>query len=193
MKNKLFLLAALMVTLATVTPLKAQTPNATLPYSTGFETGDDCAWDLLGGTNTNKWCIDTAAPCNGSHSLYVSNDDGVTNAYTVSAASVSYAVRTFTFASAANPYVISFDWRGIGESLYDYMRCFLVPASTTLTPGASVPEGMGSTATPAGWIDLGGEDEPLRRPMGQHYCPVLHHHPWRLQGGLRLAQRRERW
>ncbi|WP_435525745.1 hypothetical protein [Chryseobacterium indoltheticum] len=52
---------------------------ATLPYIQGFTTGNDLA--LLNGTQTNKWVRGTATG-NPAQSLYISNDNGTTNAYT---------------------------------------------------------------------------------------------------------------
>ena len=144
MKKKLLLAFALAL-LAPWT-LNAQTPNATVPYSTGFETGDDCAWVLINGTLTNVWYVDTAVHNSGSRGLYVSNDNGVGNNYTVNSSTVCYAARTFTF--IAGQYSISFDWKSGGESSWDYLRCFLVPNNVTLEASTTLPTGMSSTGTP---------------------------------------------
>ena len=154
MKKKLLIAFALALLLPWVT--NAQTPTATLPYSTGFETGDDAGWELINGTVTNKWCVDTAVHRTGSRALYVSNDNGVSNSYTITSTGNCFAVRTFNFAGATNTYAISFDWKSGGESTYDYLRCFLVPNETTLTAG-TLPSGVTATGTPTGWIDLGGK------------------------------------
>ncbi len=148
----LMLLAAMLLPWA----LNAQSTNATVPYSTGFETTDDDGWELINGSVTNKWCIGTAVSNSGSQALYVSNDNGTSNSYTVSASGCCFAVRTFTF-STASQYYIEFDWKSGGESTFDYLRCFLVPENTTLTAGTTLPSGMTATGTPTGWIDLGGK------------------------------------
>ncbi|MCR4828016.1 MAG: fibronectin type III domain-containing protein [Bacteroidales bacterium] len=130
---------------------------ATLPYSTGFETTDDNSdWSIINGSQTNKWFMGTAAHNSGSQGLYISdNSSGTTNNYDGTSTSVVFAVRTIDF-SVAGQYAISFDWRCYGESTYDYLRCFLVPSSTTFTAG-TLPSGVTASGTPSGWIDLGGK------------------------------------
>ena len=112
----LMLLAAMVLPWAT----SAQTTNATVPYSTGFEVDDDVAWTLINvSTSTHAlWYIGTAAHNTGSKGLYVSNDGGSTNTY-ANNSTVNWAVRRFTL--AAGQYAISFDWRCKGESTYDYL------------------------------------------------------------------------
>ena len=134
---------------------KAQT-GVTLPYSTGFETANDPAWQILNVAGSNTWQIGTAVNNGGTHALYISNDGGTSNSYTNSSlTSTNFATLMVNFA-AAGSYAISFDWRCAGESSYDYLRCFLVPASTTFTAG-TLPTGVNSTGTPDGWIDIGGK------------------------------------
>ena len=156
MKKKLLLAFALALLVPWVTGAQTPTPPATLPYSTGFETDDDCSWELLNGTLTNQWVLGTAVHNVGSRSLYVSNNNGTGNEYTISSTACCFAVRTFTF-STASQYAISFDWKSGGESTYDYLRCFLVPNDVTLTAGTTLPSGVTATGTPSGWIDLGGK------------------------------------
>ena len=108
---------------------------AALPYSTGFEEGDDVAWQMDNGVNiSNGWYIGSAASNGGSNGLYVSNDNGTTNAYTTSGApTVSYASKLFAFDEGE--YTLSYDWKCNGEGSttpWDYMRVFVVPATTAL-------------------------------------------------------------
>ena len=131
------------------------------PYSTGFEADDDIAWTFVNDA-TNKWFIGTGAASTGTNGLYISNDNGTTNGYTVSGTQFSYAYRVLNV-DAATQFDISFSWKANGESNYDYIRAWIAPAvaASSLTAGHS-PEGGTSaynytTATPAGWIDLGGK------------------------------------
>ena len=106
---------------------------AALPYSTGFEEGDDVAWQMDNGDN--GWFIGAAAHAAGSErGLYISNTNGTTNAYTTSnAPSVSYASKLFAFDEGE--YTLSYDWKCNGEGSnprYDYLRVFVVPATTAL-------------------------------------------------------------
>ena len=134
---------------------------ATIPYIFGFEeAAENSNWILINGTQTNKWYIGTASNNGGENGLYISNDNGVTNAYTNSSAvSFVYAYRTINF-PANSDYIISFDWKAYGESNYDYIRAWLVPASTVLTAG-QLPDGTTYaynyvSTTPEGWISLDG-------------------------------------
>ena len=155
MKRLSFVLFAVALAAMGLMPVKAQSIN----YSTGFETSTDTAgWVLLGGSQTNKWAIGTAAHNAGSHGLYVSSDNGTSAGYSTSSISFSYAYYQFTLSQAA-ALEIGFDWKCYGESSWDYIRVFLAPASATLTPGQT-PDGgtsaysYSTAAAPADWIDV---------------------------------------
>ena len=122
-------------------------------WSDDFE-GATCGWLLINGGLTNAWAWGEAVNNGGSHALYVSNDGGTTNAYTVTSATMVYATKLLNFANGK--YEFSYDWIANGESSWDYLRVALVPASVTLTAGTSVPSGFSSTALPSGWIALDG-------------------------------------
>ncbi len=116
-------------------------PHGTLPYTTGFEPNEDRDWTIVNGRASNAWYIDTAAHASGSYALYVSNDNGLHNTYTISAAMVGDTAYSSTFAykpfyfDHAGEYHISLDWRCKGESntysTYDYARIHIVPISDT--------------------------------------------------------------
>ena len=132
-------------------------PISTFPYSTGFEEGEDVAWELVNGTLTNKWVIGTAVHNgeNSTHALYISNDNGVSNDYNTSSATIAYAVRDIEI-SEDGDYLFSFDWKAWGESTWDYIRAALVPMSVELTAGTTAPSGFSATALPTGWIAIDG-------------------------------------
>ena len=122
-------------------------------YSTGFEVGDDTAWTFYGGPN--RWHIGTAVADSGSRSLYISNDGGVTNAYTNTAATCAWAVKSLTLGGGM--YRCSFRWRAVGESFYDYLRVALVP--DTVVPDTTMITSWQSARDfaenlPEGWICL---------------------------------------
>ena len=125
-----------------------------MPYSEGFESPS--TW-LLANDNTNKWVVGEAINNGGTKSLYISNDGGVSNAYTVSGTQWSYAVKTFSFLSGNVAF--SFDWKATGESNYDYLRAFLVPVNNDfsggVSPNGAVPYSF-RNANPEGWIPLDG-------------------------------------
>ena len=131
------------------------------PYSTGFEADDDIAWTFVNDA-TNKWFIGAGAASTGTNGLYISNDNGTTNAYTNSGTQFSYAYRVLSV-DAATQFSVTFDWMCNGEGSYDYLRAWIAPATAVsdLTAGYSPDGGTSAynytTATPAGWIDLGGK------------------------------------
>lgn len=96
--------------------LQAQTTPApaSLPYTCGFEdAAENANWTIVNGSSAiNKFYIGTAAANGGTQSLYVSNDNGVSNTYTSSSAAAGYvyAYREFTITSTGF-YTASFDWR----------------------------------------------------------------------------------
>src|SRR5690606_38116388 len=107
----------------------AQIP-ATLDYEQNFD--GTHSWTLINGTQTNQWVVGDAVGNIGS-SLYISNDDGVTNAYTTSsAASTVQAYRDIQIPEDAEMISFSFDWKSGGESIHDYFRVWVV--STDYNP-----------------------------------------------------------
>ena len=137
---------------------------ATLPYSADFEENNG-GWLFHNGTQPNKWAWGTATANGGTHALYISSDNGVTNDYAQSTA-VVFASKTFYF-DETGMYSFSFDWKGDGEKNYDYLRVALVPLSTEFTPGTT-PSGYSYSALPAGWIALDGGAQLSKQTEWQH-------------------------
>lgn len=126
---------------------------ATLPFNDDFESGNN--WVFVNGEIANAWVYGTAASNGGSHALYISNDNGLSNAYTNNAAAMVYATKVIAFDETAI-YQVSYDWICNGESTYDYLRVALVPLSEELVASANVLTGLSATALPEGWIALDG-------------------------------------
>ncbi len=142
---------------ANVPTIRTTAIPVNLPYSTGFEAGQDVNWEYTQGT-TNIWTVGSATNNGGSNALYISNDNGASNAYSNGTSAISYACRLFNF-SQDGDYAVSFDWNANGENNWDYLRAWLAPGNAELTAD-QLPDhttGMSSytTTTPDGWIDLG--------------------------------------
>ena len=123
-------------------------------FKEDFESGT--GWLFANGTS-NKWYIGNATNNGGEQSLYISNNNGVGNAYTTTSQQWAYAQKALTL--PAGQYVVSFDWKANGESNYDYLRAFLVPIDVVLTGNVSPTGGSPSafrSVTPTGWIALDG-------------------------------------
>ena len=155
-------------------------------WSDDFE-GESCGWQLINGDLTNKWCWGTAASNGGTHGLYVSNDNGTTNAYSHSTAIV-FATKLLNFTEGK--FEFSYDWNANGESNYDYLRVALVPATVTLTAG-TMPSGFSYNGLPSGWFALDGGSKlnqstswqnktlPINVTAGNYFLVMA----WRNDGG----------
>ena len=121
-------------------------------WSDDFEANSD--WGIVNGSNA--WTIGTATHNGGTHSLYISNDEGTHNSYDNATTTMSYATKLLTFES--EKYIFSYDWKANGEGNYDYLRVWLAPSSFEFTAN-QLPDGSTSTyyytsTTPSGWISL---------------------------------------
>ena len=138
--------------------------SAQLPFTTKMRPADPSnfsedfegaiKWNLINGSLTNKWVVDTAAHNGGEHALYISNDGGKNNAYTTGGSTIVYATRLFHFEDGI--YSFQYDWKANGEGNYDYLRVALVPASKNLTASSTSPTGFSTTGLPTDWISLDG-------------------------------------
>lgn len=112
---------------------------AAIPYFCDFEdTTQSNEWTLLNGSCTNQWVIDTAVnnTANGAYSLYISNDNGLSNNYTINEYSLVWAYRDFNF-TGYGEYILSFDWLGYGESCCDYIKVLIGSPATPTVGGDS--------------------------------------------------------
>ena len=116
---------------------------ATIPYLQTFDNGP-LDLTFVNGTQTNKWFLGAAAG-NPPNSIYVSNDNGVTNAYTNNSSSVVHAYRDVAVPAGTTNVIFSFDWRSEGENNWDYLRVWLVPTTFTPVAGTQITAGAGRT------------------------------------------------
>ena len=144
--------------LSFLTPLS----DNSLPFICNFDVvSDTTGWRFIQNGQTNQWFIGTATNNGGTRSMYISNNNGSSNAYNTSNVSFSYAYKEFTL--AAGSYAISYDWKCYGESNYDYVRVFLMPASHNLTAGQDPTGGTSayswsSAALPSTFVSLTGDN-----------------------------------
>ena len=135
--------------------LTVMTPatSVVLPYFEDFETNPETIADFeFSGQGANQWTIGSATgtPEEGSeetHALYVSNDNGVSNAYDNANPSESYAILNVEFPDDDLEYHIEFDYKVEGEgetTKWDYFSVYLLdpmaenPTSTTNNTGALI-------------------------------------------------------
>lgn len=102
----------------------------------GFESGASLAangWTEINGA-VNPWYVGTSTKKSGTNGAYISNDLGVNNNYTLTTAAVSHFYRDVTFPVGESAITLTFDYKGVGESTFDFVQVFLIP--TTVTPVA---------------------------------------------------------
>ena len=139
----LMLLMALSLPLAMMGQTMPIVVDEAHPFFDNFE-GDTCSWTLLNGSSTNAWYWGTAAHNGNNHSIYISQDGGVSNTYNIGASTWVYATKVFTLESGY--YRFSYDWKCYGDGYhYDYIRVGLLPSATNPTPGSGLP---------GGWVSL---------------------------------------
>ena len=154
--KKTISIIALGVLLLLPTLAKTQTQataltNNDLPRTFTFEDDDDADYWTFSNDDANGWFIGQATHNGGTHALYVSNDNGVSNSYTTSrsgyGSGYSFAWLTITLTESGE-YALSFDWKCAGESSYDYMYAYIAPSTATITGGGTAP-------TTTGWTQVG--------------------------------------
>ncbi len=113
------------------------TSAETTPVTANFEACFD--WIVVNDA-TNKWVQGTATNNGGSKGVYISNDNGVSNAYSIGTAQVSHFYKDITIPAGQTVINLSFDWKGQGESVSaDRLRVYDAP--TTVTPVAGTDLG----------------------------------------------------
>ncbi|MFD2602740.1 fibronectin type III domain-containing protein [Flavobacterium suzhouense] len=113
-----------------------------LDYYQNFD-GADSGFTLSNGTEINKWFVGTATNFSPNKSLYISNNNGVNNAYSDGASSIVHAYKTLILPATVDQLSLSFQWKAFGESCCDFINVWLVPDSFTPTPGSQITDSDG--------------------------------------------------
>ncbi|MCE3077154.1 fibronectin type III domain-containing protein [Chryseobacterium gwangjuense] len=124
---------------------------AALPYLQDFSGSND--FGMLNTGQPNIW-FHGSATGNTGKSLYITNDNGVTNAYTNDVTSIVQAYRDITIPAGTSLATFSFDWKADGESSWDYLRVWLVPTNFLPTPGTPITAATGTPGAP-GRVQVG--------------------------------------
>lgn len=125
-----------------------QVPVA-LPYIENFD-GTTHGFSIVNGNQANKWYVGNATAKSPANSLYISNDNGLTNAYTITSASIVHAYRDVIIPPAVGQLSVSFDLKVNGQSNADFVRAWLVPTTFVPTAGTAI------TTANSGGIQVGG-------------------------------------
>lgn len=106
----------------------------------GFESLS-AGWTIVNGTQTNKWWTGTTAFCSGSNGAFV-GVTGTSNTYDKTMSSVVHLYRDFTFPAGESQINLTFKYRGVGESSFDYLRVYVVSTATTPVAGTQLAAGQ---------------------------------------------------
>ena len=139
----------------------------TVPISVPFffdfsDPNQSTSWSRENGSN--GWFI---GALDGDTVLYISSDNGSTNGYNGSSASISYAYVDLIL--PANEYTFSYNWRANGESSFDFLRVALVPQNVSLVGSGSYAD-VTYGSLPAGWIALDNGDRLNQQSNWQSYA-----------------------
>jgi gliding motility-associated-like protein len=113
-----------------------------LDYAQNFD-GATSDFTLSNGTQINKWVVGTATSNSGTKSLYITNDNGVSNNYANGTTSIVHAYKTLLMPPTVDQLSLSFDWKAFGEECCDFINVWLVPDSFTPTPGQQIGDADG--------------------------------------------------
>ncbi len=121
---------------------------ATIPYLESFE-DTVLQWSFGNGESVNRWVTGTAVAHTGNRSAYISNDGGVTNAYTTSSPSIVHLYRDIELPAIPGVAELTFKWKVNGQYNADKLSVHLVPV--TETPLAGLPVIGGSISATNFW------------------------------------------
>lgn len=150
-------------------------------FSCDFEAESQNSQWTLTTNSTNNLCIGSTVSNAGLKSLYVTNDNGTTYGYSITATSYSYAYIDLGVLSL-DSYVFTYTWKCVGEAGYDYARFFLAPIGSL---DYSTTNNISSTTLPSGCIDIHGgrmsgqstwknETKTVSISYAQHYYLVVY-------------------
>ncbi len=121
-----------------ITFTTSQVP-ATMPYFIDFEAGTE-QWTFVNGSLINKWHHGSATAYSGTKSVYISNDNGVSNTYTISSTSTVHFYRDVTIPNTSYPVVLEFAWKNMGENSpsYDYVKVYMINTAQSPVAGTQL-------------------------------------------------------
>lgn len=124
-----------------------KTYSGIVSLSESFESGNFTAnsWNVVNGSQVNKWEIGTATAQSGTYSAYISNNLGASNAYTNTSTSVVWFYKDVSISSNQALY---FYYKLNGESIFDCGRIIIDP-SASIVPVA----GTDIASTPSGGLN----------------------------------------
>jgi hypothetical protein len=124
-----------------VSVLVPQTANA-IPYTQNFD-GAASLLTYQNGTQPNKWVVGTATSNSATKSLYISADNGTSNAYDPGGSSIVQVYKDITIPATATEINVTFDYKSVGEAT-DYFRVWMVPTTYVIPQGSQIGAAAGN-------------------------------------------------
>lgn len=144
-----------------------------LPYYCDFSDSTEReSWVISNGNSLNAWVIGQAVNSMpiGGHSLYVSSDNGLTNTYSggmdTYMNSTIVASRLFK-ATGSTGYVLSFDSRIGGDTIFDFLKVYVVDEDTIYN-GSNTRPYFGNKNYSVGNVLYGGNNG--ANPTHPYFC-----------------------
>ncbi|MCC3155765.1 T9SS type A sorting domain-containing protein [Hymenobacter sp. 15J16-1T3B] len=114
-----------------------------------FEGGSFGSFVAVNGGLTNRWVAGANAgngpSATGAGAAYISNNPAtLPHGYSTGSSAVVHLYRDVAFPAGETAIRFSFDWRGVGEGVYDHLRVYLAPTSFVPVAG-TLPAGTGVT------------------------------------------------
>lgn len=139
----------------TVVVVRGTPVRKSIPFTEGFESTDG-GWIFIQDGQENQWASGNATACSGTRSMYVSNNGGTSNRYTITRQNVAHAFCDVSFPATFVAGNLSFDWKGMGEfqeQPWDYLDVHITDTGFIPLPGVRSSEGtaVGSYYTSSDW------------------------------------------
>ena len=99
-------------------------------------------WITVNGTQPNKWELGSAMTYRNGYAAYISTNSGATHSYNPGASSYVHFYHDVTFPADMTGMTLKFQWKGVGEALYDYLTVHITDTSFIPTAGTSFTEGQ---------------------------------------------------
>jgi len=105
-------------------------------------------------SRNNQWIVGSAAGVNsGSRAAYITGDGSSYN-YVYNQEQLANLYKSVTFPSSSKDFTLTFYWKGVGESSFDYMTVYLMqssPSSSSI-PSSTYRIGKNEYSNNSNWL-----------------------------------------
>ncbi|MDR1681687.1 MAG: M12 family metallo-peptidase [Prevotellaceae bacterium] len=140
----------------TVVVVRGEPVRKSIPMTEDFETSA-AGWSVVNEGQPNRWVAGSATAASGTKSMYISNDGGASNRYTITQRNAAHFFCDIAFPAVPYDTYLSFDWQATGEyssaTPWDYLEVRITDAGIIPQPGAASAAGTltGRYYLASGW------------------------------------------